>query len=102
MAQTSVQQWCGAVFIGAISSGARAVGCAAVGVEVDHEVRLLPAIFLQRPTQLLVGPDQLKHLACPAHLTIRTFTVDKKRNISLQNSLDVNMNNMKCKPTHLC
>lgn len=68
---TSVQQRHGAVFIGAISSGARPVGGAGVGV--DHEIRLLPAVLLKRPTQLLVGPDQLQHLAGPPHLTVRTF-----------------------------
>lgn len=70
---TSVQQWGGAVFVGAVGPGAWPVGGVAVGVDIHHEVRLFPAVFLQRPTQLFVGPDQLQHLAGTSHLSARAL-----------------------------
>lgn len=57
--------------MGAIGAGARTVcGGGGVGVKVDHEVCLLPAIFLERPAQLLMGPDELQHLTGTSHLPI--------------------------------
>lgn len=82
---TSVQQRGGGVLVGAVGPGARPVGGAAVGIEVDHEIRLLPAVFLQRPAQLFVGPDQLQHLAGAAHLSVRALAVltrDKGEEVS--------------------
>lgn len=78
---TSVQQRGGGVLVGAVGAGARPVGGAAVAIEVDHEVRLLPAVLLQRPAQLLVGPDQLQHLAGATHLAVRALAAQYgKRN----------------------
>lgn len=45
-------------------------------VEVDHEVRLLPAVLLQSAPQLLVAPHCLQHQASPTHLPVRTVTGD--------------------------
>lgn len=76
---TSVQQRGGGVLVGAVGAGTRPVGGAAVGVEVDHEIGLLPAVLLQRPAQLFVGPDQLQHLAGAAHLSVRALAARQGR-----------------------
>lgn len=68
MPLTLVQQWHGAVLVGAVGSGARAV--ARVRVRADHEVSLLPAIFLKWAAQFLVSPDKLQDLPCGTHLTL--------------------------------
>ena len=75
---TSVQQWHGAVFIGAVGPGARPVG----GAEVDHEVSLLPAVLLQRLAELLVCPDELQHLASPPHLPLRTLSAGRTERLT--------------------
>lgn len=43
-------------------------------VEVDHEVRLLPAVLLQSAPQLLVAPHRLQHQAGATHLPLRAIT----------------------------
>lgn len=63
---TLVQQRHGAVLMGAVGSGAWAVASAGV----DHEVPLLPAVFLKRAAQFFVSPDELQDLPCGAHLTL--------------------------------
>ena len=63
------------------------MGAGAIGadrrVQVHREVRLLPAVFLQRPPQLLVRPDELQHLAGPSHLALGTLSATKMRTSAL-------------------
>jgi len=64
---TFVYKWQSAVLVRAVGPGV-----AARRVQVDHEVRLLPAVLLQRAAQLLVAPHRLQHQAGAAHLPLRT------------------------------
>lgn len=46
--------------------------------EIHHEICLFPTVFLKRPTQFFVGPDQLQHLAGPPNLTVRVLAVGRR------------------------
>lgn len=63
---TSVYERQGAVLISSVGAGG-----VTGRVEVDHEVRLLPAVFLQSAPQLLVAPHGLEHQAGSPHLALR-------------------------------
>ena len=67
---TFVYEWQCAVLISSIGSAV-----VAGGVQVDHEVGLLPAVLLQSAPQLLVSPHCLQHQAGATHLPLWTITV---------------------------
>lgn len=76
LAHTSLQQWRGVLLMGAVYSGTWAISGARG--EIHHEICLFPTVFLKRPTQLFVGPDQLQHLAGPPDLTVRVFAAGRR------------------------
>lgn len=61
---TPVYQWQGAVLISPIAAGV------VRRVEVDHEVRFLPAVFLQSAAELFEAPHDLQHQPSATYLSI--------------------------------